>query len=745
MIKRLINNGFKDQTRTVSFSGLDLFTSNDVNGVGKSAVLEAFKLALMGEIPGRAKNVDDILQFTSREEMNVQVIADTCRGSVIVERRFLRHAPRGEKRPVCINGIPKKYEDGSQWIRQHIGAVSISFDPFEFLNLPDAKKRQWIIAHSPESRSLSRNALYTLLLARIVENYLGSGIVHSLLISLGAESLDEFCRQSGDIKLSLLQDRLIENFQRQEPTLCDLARKSLDSAFRYWSPSHSAEESSNAMLAYLKSETLRLKNAVRDQAAALSCMGPASTDAVVTGKKRVISDCRKEAQDLSVRMEDLDKRMEKIRRLAADKIKTDERLVFLQENISRLADKFNGDMNQALRSLREQLHHKRVDPQDLQENLKQLNRQLSRWSADLQEQESRLQHLAGESKLKRDKRDTIGSSDFACPVACEIRCDTDMAPYREILARDIESLQQEEAEVRHSCEVARQKVTACQHQIDELDARLADQLRSNRAIQREIDLVQEQIEAEEKQTARARGMLKAYREECSVLESDPTPMLVEEGGMETLEDEKRALKLQMEQKQEILDECLRQQGKSEALLELKRQKKLWEQELGIVKQMVDLLGKIQREIASRIAGALETEVNDVLKLINSDYDFTLNLSGKHFEMGWNRDGKIIPFSTINAAHFVIFIVPFLAALIQRLARTREKSGLPTLKALCIEAESLTPANLAALLKGLATMKARGALDNVLVAHYHSLRDTEKLSGFQEHILEETKSPVLTAG
>jgi len=341
-----------------------------------------------------------------------------------------------------------------------------------------------------------------------------------------------------------------------------------------------------------------------------------------------------------------------------------------------------------------------------------------------------------------DKRDTIGSPDFACPVACEIRCDTDMAPYQEILAEDIESLQQEEAEVGHSCEAARQKVAVCQHQIEELDARLADQLRSNREIQREIDLVQEQIEAEENETAQARGMLKAYREEWSVLESAPLP--VEEGGVETLEDEKRALKLRMEEKQKTLDECLRQQGKSEALLELKRQKKLWEQELGIVKQTVDLLGGIQREIASRIAGALETEVNDVLKLINSDYDFTLNLSGSHFEMGWNRDGKIIPFKTINSAHFVIFIVPFLAALIQRLAHTREKSGLPTLKALCIEAESLTPANLSALLKGLANMKARGALDNVLVAHYHSLRSAEKLSGFQEHILEETDSPVLPA-
>jgi hypothetical protein len=146
-------------------------------------------------------------------------------------------------------------------------------------------------------------------------------------------------------------------------------------------------------------------------------------------------------------------------------------------------------------------------------------------------------------------------------------------------------------------------------------------------------------------------------------------------------------------------------------------------------------------MAVSIARALETEVNDVLKLIDHDYHFTLNLTGKNFEMGWNRDGKVIPFKTINSAHFVIFIVPFLAALIQRLARTRDKTGLPTLKALCIEAESLTPENLTALLKGLSNMKARGVLDNVLVAHYHSLKDPVKLSGFREHILGDCLSPV----
>jgi hypothetical protein len=634
--------------------------------------------------------------------------------------------------------VGKKYEEGSQWIRQHIGAVSISFDPFEFLNLTDAKKRQWVIAHSPESNSLSQTALYTFLLARIVENLLGTGIVYSLLVSVGGASLNEFCRQSDGKNLSRLKDRLTEVFHQQEPGLSTLVWKTLDGVFRYWSLSHSAEENSTAMLKHLKSETLRLKNAIREQVAALTWLGPGSARET---HAPVISDVKQEIQGLSARIEGLDKRIETIRNQRAAKIKREQRIIFLEENISRLSEKLNGDMHDSLISMRKQLHNKRVDPEPLQDKLNKHNRELSRWSAECQEQESGRKSLAAQIKLKHDQLETLGSSHFACPVAPEIRCDTDMIPYREILAGEIQLLHQEETEVRSTCDAAQQKMAACQNEIDALEARLADQLCLNRDIQREIDLVQEQIQAEEKETASVRGKLMAYREEVSVLESEQLPVFGEEGGVETLEDEKSDLKFQMVEKRRTLDEWLRCQGKIEALSELNRLKTLMEQELAVVKQTFDLLSGIQKEMAAGIAGALETEVNDVLKLIDSDYHFTLNLTGRNFEMGWNRDGKIIPFKTINSAHFVIFIVPFLAALIQRLARTRDKTGLPTLKALCIEAESLTPANLSALLKGLKHMKEKGVLDNVLVAHYHSLRDPKKLSGFQEHILEKAESQV----
>lgn len=741
LIKQLINHGFKDQTRTVALSGLDLFTSANLNGVGKSAVLEAFKLALMGEIPGRAKNVDDILQFTSHDEIKVEILADTERGPVNVERRFLRFAPRGEKRPVCVNGVSKKFEEGSQWVRQHVGAVSISFDPFEFLNLSDARKRQWIIAHSPESEGFGPTGLRAFLLARLVENILGRGIVHSLLPSAGANSLKEFCWQSDNKTLSRFQDCLTKVLHEQEPGLSALVLKALGAVFRYGSRSCSAEEGSNAMLKHLKSEMLRLKNAVRDQSAALSCMGPVSLKTDDVNKGRSISGCREDIQDLSQRVEGLDKRLEKIRNQTAAKIKRDERIVFLKKNISRLTEKKNADMGQALKNLLEQLHHKRVDPEDLQEKLKKLNRELSGFSSECRTRESALEQVASQLKLKRAKLETIGSSHFACPVASEIRCDTDMAPYRKILAEDIESLAREEKEVRQSHEMAGQKVTACQSAIDMADARLTDQLASNREIQREIDLVHEQIQQEEKETAEVCGKLMAHREELGALEKESVTLPKDTDQAADLKTEKSDLLKELAKKQATLDEWLGHQGKIEALDELERQKELWEQELGIVKQIFDLLSRVQEEMAASIAGALEAEVNDVLKLIGPDYLFTLNLEGRHFEMGWNREGKIIPIKTINSAHFIIFIVPFLTALIQRLNRTRNKIGLPTLKALCIEAESLTPDNLRALLRGLSDMKSRGVLDNALVAHYHSLRDPDKLSGFREHILENTKSPV----
>jgi hypothetical protein len=583
----------------------------------------------------------------------------------------------------------------------------------------------------------------------MVEHIQGTGIVQSLLTPFGSNSLRQFCEHSDENSLTLFRERLKDVLYQQDPGLSDLVQTTLEAVFRLGQESGTSEENSNAMLKYLKSEILRLKNAVRDQDTALACMGPASLGADAPGNGRGLLDCRADILSLTEKIEELDKRQEAIRNQEASQDRRERRIAFLEKNISRLVEKLNSNMNPALIKMRALLHHKRQSPEALQEKLQKLNRELSPCAVEFQKQETKLRHLTDRLKLKQDQLKSLGCAQFACPVADEIRCDTDMAPYRKILAADIETLLREEKQLRQSFATARQALSACQSDNAALDSQLSDLLKNNREIQREIDLVEEQIQREEKATAKAHGQLTAHRDEMNAIEGEtgavlPERLSAEEGGAKILAEEKSALILERQGRQTSLDEALRLQGKKEAASKLKAQKKRWEQELKIVKQIHDLLGRVQEEMASAIASALETEVNDVLQLIDPDYHFILNLRGGNFEMGWNKDGKVIGFKAINSAHFVIFIVPFLAALIQRLARTRDKTGLPTLKALCIEAESLTPDNLTALLKGLSAMRAKGILDNVLVAHYHSLGDPVKLAGFKEHILGKSQTPVEVA-
>lgn len=273
----------------------------------------------------------------------------------------------------------------------------------------------------------------------------------------------------------------------------------------------------------------------------------------------------------------------------------------------------------------------------------------------------------------------------------------------------------------------------CREHMERVRSQLERHGHRNREAESEIARIGKEIVSVEKESAKAGGILKACREELASLES---VAIVEETDVAALQLEKEALQKDKEIAENELSDLLRNQGKADAVRHLVHKKEKLEEELDAVRRVCELLGPdgIQGRIAARVAAALEREVNDMLRLIDPEYEFVIDLRGPSFEMGWNRDGRIVPFNTINSAHFILFIVPFLIALVRRMARCRERIGLPTLKALCIEAESLTPANLSVLLRGLALLKQGGFLDHALVAHYHSVRDPEKLYGFSEHVL-----------
>ncbi len=740
MITKLIIQGFKDQDRFVNLSGLDLFTSDDHNGVGKSAVLEGFKLALLGEVPGKARTVSDIMRFTSREEMSVEVMAETNQGQVTIERRFLDQAVRGEKRPIKIDGSQRKYEEGDEWIRETLGVVSISFDPHEFLSYTDSKKRQWIIENSPESRALSRNVLYFTLLAMVMERYFGHGLIRSLLSSFGLSRLEEFLDVSEEEVLKILYRDLVTLFLEQDRILYSIVSGVLDSCFSVWSPSASSEENISAILARLKEEVLRLKSAEREQGAVVAYLIGSGEEG--EADCRIISQHRENIKLISEQLSELKLSINTVREQAEKLRKKGDRIRFLKESIYSLTNQLEKEtVSQYWLKIKE-LKKKITDTRPLQEELDRLNREFNVQSKKFQNLESCFLSGTENLQMKRDKLAGIEFSHCRCPIAEEIRCDTDLEPYRALLTREVDALTRKEADKRRAVLVMKDTMRALEDRIMRKREALNSKTLSNDNAQQQIRDFMERVTVEEKKVSKSEGLLEAYREEISALECDPDNEFTlsdpRSENSETMIIQKQILESQLRDEQDKLSRLLRRQGKEEALSEISRKREISKKELETVKIIYDLLGPdgIQGSLAERIAGSLEREVNNLLKMIDAQYEFVLDLSGRNCELGWNREGKLIPFSTINSAHFILFIVPFLTALLNRMAAIRGNLGLPTLKAVCIEAESLTSGNLLALLKGLSDIKEAGFLDNVLVAHYKSVHDPNSLYGFREHVLHE---------
>jgi gas vesicle protein len=542
--------------------------------------------------------------------------------------------------------------------------------------------------------------------------------------------------------------QLSEIAGRQDPDWSAQVRARLDRAFELWQEPDSAETNMARILSHLKAETTRIKHALDEQAGAISCLAAADPQ----GAENKAAACRAHIRQLDQEIENTLAKIESLHGQIGESRRSRARLEFLQENIDRLALELGSDLRVAIKARLQELEAQFADTQELQAELDRLHRELNTWTERYNREENSHSAIAEQLQFKRSQgrslqprehtlASTIPAEAFQCPIASEIRCETDMRPYREMLAREIKSLERREVESKSALARTREDLRICGGRVRDVQDQIRRRLAANDRLRQETRVLQEQCAGEERAQARAQGMLAAYREEAAALrtktmapDGPEQPDLI--GMRDCLESEKRGLIKRKHDAEEALAILLREQGRASAAAELARQRKGLEAELTHVRLLTRLLGPegVQGEMAGRISRALGQEVNEMLRLIDTGLEFTLDLSGAKFLMGWNRDGRVIPFNTMNSAHFVLFIVPLLTALLNRMGRVRERAGLATLKVLCIEAESMSASNLIGLLKGLSLMKAKGFLDNALVAHYTSIRDPAKLHGFKEHIL-----------
>ena len=151
-------NGFKNKKGVQALTGFDIFIGP--NGVGKSSVLEAVKLGIVGEINGVAKPMSIFKYSNNANDMTVGI--ETSNGYK-VQRKYIRKEKIDKKtdelsavysEKLSVSGFADsesnkiKQED----ISKKIGDFPIGFDFQKFEGMTDTEKRNFIISFCKSSK-----------------------------------------------------------------------------------------------------------------------------------------------------------------------------------------------------------------------------------------------------------------------------------------------------------------------------------------------------------------------------------------------------------------------------------------------------------------------------------------------------------------------------------------------------------------------------------------------------------------
>lgn len=130
------------KNRTYDLAGFRYFYGE--NGAGKSTVMQAIQLALLGYIPGTDKNKSAIFKHSNAPEMMIQLTIDDDGNMVTITRRWYK---KGKNITVEFSVEPETYD-----IKEIIGSLELPvFNFSEFINMSANKLKDWFINFLPVS------------------------------------------------------------------------------------------------------------------------------------------------------------------------------------------------------------------------------------------------------------------------------------------------------------------------------------------------------------------------------------------------------------------------------------------------------------------------------------------------------------------------------------------------------------------------------------------------------------------
>jgi hypothetical protein len=700
MIKSIRAKTFKGNTFNQELTGLDIFIGR--NGSGKSSRLQSLQYAMLGYIPGRKVN-SEVFKLSSGLEMSAGLQV----GNFSFERTLTRTEKlKGDltkeiKYPESLTVSPSKGEKTSTQmnarVTAEVGSFPIVFDFQEFLDLSDAKRREFIYSLSPITN----------------------------------EDWDK-----SKVSSHLISQLLTKVLHETNPDLYNAIQEMINDGLAEWQEGYDLTAGLQSMLTWVESQQKHWNNKQADAVGAVRELEEMKhaleeTDRDIAAKKIEIKGLREQNTDIHGQImagKELKRQWdERVARIDLLKLEIEGLTVALNTNSDR---NYEADVV----SLQEKIKHTDISLEAARIQADITSSQLKRDGKVTEIDDLKKELIKNEQELDviTSVRANITEKGIGvCVLHHNIACDKDFSKFIDHVGTNAPRLQE-------TIDALKSKSTTLQQEINSLRSAESDleterssiyetarkEQQENDRIRSEVDTIRKTEHAAFQAKNEAQSKVVAKQAELDRLSADKQPPAAQ---LNLLETQISAITGQISVLEQVIEEKEKAKitlsNRQTAILSASKAKHYFD----ACKSLSTALGAkgIQGVLVKGIVGPIEDSINENLQLMGIQYPVffsTESETGKEvFQFGWVKDGRRTSFDTISTGEQLMFLSAFLVTMMERAD--------PLVKVLAVDnLNHLDDLNLPNVLNGLRALSHK--LDNIIVAGAVRPSDLSKVEGWR---------------
>lgn len=710
MIKKIIMDGIKNQ------KGVQLLTGRDIicgpNGSGKTTRLQALGISLLGYCPGKGKLPAETYKLSPGGDMTVGIETDSFKAA----RTYSKAGKRSKDGSITIAisesvaVTPGRGEKNDTQRRARIAAevgnFPVMLDFGEFLNLSDAKRRDFFYSLSPITTDLWDK--------QTVEKRLKDTL---LTMELQVNNVEQYDIMAGIIKNALEQYKEDQDLQSGLQAMLDWAKAEQT----HWNSEKENARGAVKKLADMKNDLAETDRNIAHNKAEVAGLQEQliEVEKQLSGnqeKKKAADKHYKRIDELKETILDIE---EKLSQLPVSDDGLDEQIADLQGRITEI------DIEASTAPLDSEEFEKENTIRNLDEQVRELDKEVSRAEGEMRALQATVR------SIQNTLQDMNGSQVRVCIISPLIACSKDFTPYLDYVQKQQDEKrayvilkQKELGEKREQIQQLTLRKKAIQEERRAITSKAGAQVKANEEIRKEIAKLEKQKADRAQERTSLEDRLKMFQEEFQILQAEPVEAIAP---LDALEMRRDGLS---KQASEMKAKIYEQEKAKVTLSNLKASmidSKKASYNADCSKWLADALGPkgLKGELVKNTLGPLQDDVQKNLFAMGLRQEFffqTESDTGKEvFQFGWIDDrGRELNFDALSTGQQLLLLAALMVTLLKR--------ANPPLKVLAIDnIENLDGDNFKRAVHGLSQIK--DDLDNIILAGVISPEEDE-IPGWQ---------------